>query len=67
MEKFVVQSMKVVKSKRYVHIYRLVDEILKAGDISEELLRKIVRVLKRKWMNDYRNNKQRGEKNFGKN
>jgi hypothetical protein len=36
-----------------MHIYRLVDEILKAGDISEELLKEIVTLLRRKWMWSY--------------
>lgn len=38
------------RDKRYMHIYRLVDEILEAEEISEELLEKIVVLLGRKWM-----------------
>jgi hypothetical protein len=52
--------------KRYMHIYRLVDEILEAGSISENLLERIVEILRNRWVWDYGFNKMEG-KYLGKN
>lgn len=52
--------------RRYAHIYRLVDEILKDENISEELLKKIVAFLRKEWMQDYQADR-RESRHLGKN
>lgn len=46
----------LLKAKRYL-FYRLIDEILEVGEMSEELLKKITEFLKTRWAWDYQINR----------